>query len=1307
MSVINTNKAAMFAQTALKANESKLSVAMQQLSTAKRINSAKDDAAGLSISSRMTQWVRGLDMAIRNSGDAISLIQTAEGATDEITNMMQRMRELAVQAVNDTNTSMDRQYLDLEFQQLKQQIVAIANHTEWNGFPLLKGTVGEPVAPVPLLKVTSQYLSATELINPTPSITIDGADAGEIQTFTITLPPGDSDGNSITVNGITIDTLTPGDDESAIALKVKEALTASSDFGPNSGRLVSNNLGSVTITYSAKDRYQDPVLVDTTGSNLGLISATVIRPAITQITPQFNFGGKYLKAGTIVINTDATGQLLSTTFQTNRGETIVMNGVLDATNGTISFSHIAGENARVISEDLVLSLKDVDGAAVNISARETQLRLDIEGGIPALHSGDLRINGIDIDPSIASDDLLSPPENAAGSAIAKVAAINRKTHDSAGALPEIQTVSFSGAPTIPSTIYIDGIPVLMTASENTVALATAKIASALATNPLYITNSGREVSYTVGATSFQITYATSEGNVAPIDIVTTGNNLISSVEEVQKYTPLTIGTGVQAKVNVNVYTGQAMQSTASILGTITINGYATADIKTTINNPQKTRDDVVESINRMSYKTGVKAINTGSDSKGITLIAEDGRNIQVSLGSINGNQLFAQQVGLRAGVQSSTISLESKIPAPVVLFSSIGGDITRAGLTNGNFSANQAVYSTVKRSSVEYNQPQVSAINLGGTWTATSESAKVTINGTQFNYVIQSGDTVQSVKTGLISLINANQSLGVTASMGRNTSEILITARTPGIPFSLSTSKTSSTGTISNTTLIENTASTAKVLGENDLKINGTPIRATLAIDDILSSTVSLSSNPAASAIAIASVINASSKTTGVKAVANSAVSVGTKTDVSSTVTGKQHLFINGIEFEVNLISGEPIENRREKVFNAINDSVSQHGVKAIKNLKDSGITLESDGRNLSVWFDSNVQGLSAASFSLDKGDAVAQVTKVKSTGSSGTASIQINGQLLTTAAQISSADFCADMIGKINSSASLKNLEAVVDPNDSTSLLIRSTVPGSAFTVTGADSSNSTTLVTIGDVTHNQIGTNDVLGIFNATKNSNQAKTVYGTVKLIGIADDISKLPDVSDIVSKSSLHTGKPFNITTGANGFNSDSHFLDLGFQEGQFGGRASHDMDGPQVGRVAFQVGASAKQLVTIDIADFGKNGDITGLITSDVDKDLSQRNARINTREGASTALNMLDICMEKIDAARAVMGAMINRLDHIINNDSNISNNISASRSRIEDTDYASATSEMAKAQIIQQAGTAILAQANTNQQYVLKLLGG
>jgi flagellin len=140
MSVINTNVNAIIARNASQMNERVTTKAMQQLSTGKRINVAADDAAGLAISTKMTSQIRGLDQAVRNANDGISMLQVAEGATVEMTNMLQRMRELAVQSANDTNTSSERSYLDDEFQQLRQEIDRIAQTTQWNGVNLMDGT---------------------------------------------------------------------------------------------------------------------------------------------------------------------------------------------------------------------------------------------------------------------------------------------------------------------------------------------------------------------------------------------------------------------------------------------------------------------------------------------------------------------------------------------------------------------------------------------------------------------------------------------------------------------------------------------------------------------------------------------------------------------------------------------------------------------------------------------------------------------------------------------------------------------------------------------------------------------------------------------------------------------------------------------------------------------------------------------------------------------------------------------------------------------------------------------------------------
>ena len=139
MATINTNMSANIASNAMTRNERSMSSTMERLSTGIRINSAKDDAAGLAISSKMTSQINGLNQAVRNSNDAISMIQVAEGAMKEVTNMFQRMRELAVQAISDSNTSADRTALDNEYKQLSAEVQRVAGNTQWNGTNILDG----------------------------------------------------------------------------------------------------------------------------------------------------------------------------------------------------------------------------------------------------------------------------------------------------------------------------------------------------------------------------------------------------------------------------------------------------------------------------------------------------------------------------------------------------------------------------------------------------------------------------------------------------------------------------------------------------------------------------------------------------------------------------------------------------------------------------------------------------------------------------------------------------------------------------------------------------------------------------------------------------------------------------------------------------------------------------------------------------------------------------------------------------------------------------------------------------------------
>jgi flagellin len=193
-------------------------------------------------------------------------------------------------------------------------------------------------------------------------------------------------------------------------------------------------------------------------------------------------------------------------------------------------------------------------------------------------------------------------------------------------------------------------------------------------------------------------------------------------------------------------------------------------------------------------------------------------------------------------------------------------------------------------------------------------------------------------------------------------------------------------------------------------------------------------------------------------------------------------------------------------------------------------------------------------------------------------------------------------------------------------------------------------------------------------------ASTVYGTV----------------------TLNSQNAFTIKPGAKAYATASapaldptyaNFTALGFE--------AKTINAKSIGRLNFQVGPAANQLISIDLADFGKNGDITGPITSD------RAPTNLLTVNSSNDVIMNVNKSLDRIAATRATMGAVMNRLEHVIDNLTNVVMNSEASRSQIEDADYAQASTELARTQIMQQAATAVLAQANTSQQTVLKLLQG
>ncbi|MGA1798469.1 flagellin [Sphingomonas sp. 4RDLI-65] len=276
MTVIGTNTSAMRATNASTQASSMLSTSMERLSTGKRINSAKDDAAGLAIASSMTSQIRGMNQGIRNANDGISLAQTAEGALDEVSNNLQRMRELTVQSQNDTYSVDDRANIDKERVALAKQIASVVNNTEFNGTKLFNGDSSAVVIQAGATDLDQITLSVGNLTDVTDGTdpTPDGAGFALSNIVDVTA----TDATVLKTTG----TLEQYDD--AIA----SIATTRAGLGADQNRLQSavNNLTSNATNLSdAKSRIED---TDFSAETTALAKAQILSQASTAMLSQAN-----------------------------------------------------------------------------------------------------------------------------------------------------------------------------------------------------------------------------------------------------------------------------------------------------------------------------------------------------------------------------------------------------------------------------------------------------------------------------------------------------------------------------------------------------------------------------------------------------------------------------------------------------------------------------------------------------------------------------------------------------------------------------------------------------------------------------------------------------------------------------------------------------------------------------------------------------------------------------------------------------------------------------------------------------------
>lgn len=569
---INTNITALNAQRNLNKSQMANQTAMQRLSSGLRINSAKDDAAGLAISDRMTSQIKGLNQATRNANDGISLAQTAEGALGEITNNLQRLRELSVQSANATNTTSDRASIQQEATQLLGEINRVAGQTQFNGQNLLDGTfkakdfqIGANAGQQ--ISISMNASSAKDLGTGDASALTSRANDKIVGTVvgTALVVPAMVAGD-VSVNGVAIGASISAADNKSFAASAASSIAKAAAFNlvaTQTGVTATVNATTVegaSMTAAASDGVidingvQTSAIFTTTDASatrkavVSAINAISDRTGVTAKDTETDKGGVTLSAAdgrNISVGFDTAGKtgatdLSSATTGLNIGATGIVTGAAGAADGTDpGYNTFVGTYTLSSTSEIKVTqgTGNIDNAGLQAGTYAPQQAytstksLQSATGVPAntaFAAGDFKINGVLIGASLASADKASsgvdtgvPPKSTGDlSAIAKAAAIN----------------SISGQ------------------------------------------------------------------------------------------------TGVTATVNATIADGLTQTSTATA-GTVTVNGVTTASVTTTTDLAAN-RAAIVKAINDVSGQTGVMAINTNDDTKGVQLQAADGRNIDLTFNTL-------------------------------------------------------------------------------------------------------------------------------------------------------------------------------------------------------------------------------------------------------------------------------------------------------------------------------------------------------------------------------------------------------------------------------------------------------------------------------------------------------------------------------------------------------------------------------------------------------------------------------------------------------------------------------------------------
>jgi len=813
MTAINTNIKSLITQNALIKNNRALGTAMEQLSTGKRINSAADDAAGLAVSNRMSAQIQGLDQAVRNANDGISLIQTAEGSLNEVTSMLQRMRELSIQSSNDTYTPEDRGFLDLEFQQLKAEINRVANNTEWNGMGILNKS---PTAGNGSGKFEFQVgANADQLISiQLQDFRTDPVVIAQPGTTNTVLSSGTANlSNTILAKKATA-TVAP-----VTAQPQNSVLTLSGAYAAGDTIKLDMVFGSTTNTFTYSVKASDIVVADSAATLANIRSAIVSQSGIDASL------GVTLSTGSTAGTIEFTGPP-GVSFTPQVTTTIAVGGKATAQTETAGTSSTRETNSIVLTGDykkgdvitvnngtnaINYTVKDADAGTANLGT--------LASNIAASAIGYLANTTVDVD--VANKTIKFTATTFGSDTLNLTSSVQyaRDKFDTTAAV-----IGTSGS----TTAIIPPVPPVTAQPQNSV----------LTLSGAYAAGDTIKLDMVFGSTTNTFTYSVKASDIVVADSAATLANIRSAIVS---------QSGIDASLGVTLSTGSTagtieftgppgVSFTPQVTTTIAVGGKATAQTETAGTSSTRETNSIVLT---GDYKKGdVITVNNGTNA--INYTVKDADAGTANLGTLASN-IAASAIGYLANTTVDVDVANKTIKFTATTFGSNTLNLTSSvQYASDKFDTTAAVIGTSGSPGVPSTPAvaQVDQLTVAGIFD-TGDKVRITINGTAYDYTVSDSDTQadnmsEAIAKGLaLTFLEASPAPAV--SVARSGSSISFTGNADGTPFTSNVNVTRAGVTTTTDPVIGKPAGSLNMINETAILTRANANTAIESVDAAMS----------------------------------------------------------------------------------------------------------------------------------------------------------------------------------------------------------------------------------------------------------------------------------------------------------------------------------------------------------------------------------------------------------------------------------------------------------------------------------------